>query len=165
MRGVMIAISLLIVAAGCQTTPEEQQAAGVEDRSKPGAKPGAKPVESPQVVKLDVTKLKAEAVKPFNLGAKEAVRCRNMWTLGLMLWMYGRDRAATIEWLQRKFAKKPEIAQANVAALNAGHAFGETAELSAPSYSVAPTTVLDNDIASAYVPTASGDPRRCLRRC
>jgi len=59
MRGVMIAISLLIVAAGCQTTPEEQQAAGVEDRSKPGAKPGAKPVESPQVGKLDVTKPQA----------------------------------------------------------------------------------------------------------
>jgi len=52
-----------------------------------------------------------------------------MWTLGLMLWMYGRDRRATVEWLEKKFAKKPEIARANVAALNAGHAFGETAEL------------------------------------
>ena len=59
MRAVMIAIGLLIVAAGCQTTPEDQQAAGVEDRSKPGAKPGAKPVESPQVGKLDVTKPQA----------------------------------------------------------------------------------------------------------
>jgi len=93
-----------------------------------------------RVLKLDVTKLNAEAVKPFDLGAKEAVRCRNMWTLGLMLWMYGRERTATIEWLQRKFAKKPEIAKANVAALNAGHAFGETAELSAPAYSVAPSS-------------------------
>jgi 2-oxoglutarate ferredoxin oxidoreductase subunit alpha len=46
-----------------------------------------------------------------------------------MLWMYGRDRSATVEWLNRKFAKKPEIAQANIAALNAGHAFGETAEM------------------------------------
>ena len=56
MRAIYFAISLLLVAAGCQTTPEDQQAAGVEDRSKPGAKPGAKPVESPQVGKLDVTK-------------------------------------------------------------------------------------------------------------
>ena len=59
MRAIFIAVSLLLVAAGCQTTPEEQQAAGVEDRSKPGAKPGAKPVESPQVGKLDVTKPQA----------------------------------------------------------------------------------------------------------
>ncbi len=53
-----------------------------------------------------------------------------MWALGLMLWMYGRDRQATIEWLRRKFADRPELAQANVAAMNAGHAFGETAEMS-----------------------------------
>jgi len=53
-----------------------------------------------------------------------------MWALGLMLWMYGRDRDVTVEWLKKKFAGKPEVAQANVAALNAGHAFGETAEMS-----------------------------------
>ncbi len=94
-----------------------------------------------RVLKLDVTKLNAEAVKGFDLGTKEAVRSRNMWTLGLMLWMYGRDRHATVEWLLKKFAKKPEIAKANVAAMNAGHAFGETAELAAPSYSVAPASV------------------------
>ena len=95
-----------------------------------------------KTLKLDVTKLNAEAVKPFDLGAKEAIRCRNMWTLGLMLWMFGRERGATIEWLKKKFAKKPAIANANVAALNAGHAFGETAELAAMgSYSVAPAKV------------------------
>src|SRR6267143_1759551 len=54
---------------------------------------------------------------------------RNMGALGLLLWMYGHERAATIEWLKRKFAKKPVIAAANIAALNAGHAFGETAEM------------------------------------
>jgi 2-oxoglutarate ferredoxin oxidoreductase subunit alpha len=46
-----------------------------------------------------------------------------------MLWMYGRERSATIEWLKGKFGKKPEIMSANIAALNAGHAFGETAEM------------------------------------
>jgi 2-oxoglutarate ferredoxin oxidoreductase subunit alpha len=92
-----------------------------------------------RVLKLDVTKLNAEAVKPFELGTKDAVRCRNMWTLGLMLWMFGRERHATIEWLQKKFAKRPAIANANVAAVNAGHAFGETAELSSiGGFSVAP---------------------------
>src|SRR5947207_2959434 len=48
---------------------------------------------------------------------------------GLLLWMYGRERTATVEWLKQKFAKKPQIADANIAALNAGHAFGETAEM------------------------------------
>src|SRR5256886_17468000 len=68
--------------------------------------------------------------RSFGLSSREAHRCRNMWALGLMLWMYGRDRQATIEWLRRKFAERAELAQANVAAMNAGHAFGETAEMS-----------------------------------
>ena len=83
-----------------------------------------------QVLKFDITKLTADAVKPFGLSAREAHLCRNMWALGLLLWMYGREREATLDWLTKKFAKKPQIADANVAALNAGHAFGETAEMS-----------------------------------
>src|SRR3989442_7065848 len=82
-----------------------------------------------QVLKLDITKLTADAVKPHALSSREAHLCRNMWALRLFLWMYGHERTATIEWLQRKFAKKPVIAAANIAALNAGHAFGETAEM------------------------------------
>jgi 2-oxoglutarate/2-oxoacid ferredoxin oxidoreductase subunit alpha len=82
-----------------------------------------------QVLKFDITKLTADAVKPHGLSSREAHLCRNMWALGLLLWMYGHERTATIEWLQRKFAKKPEIAAANIAAVNAGHAFGETAEM------------------------------------
>src|SRR5881628_1399649 len=83
-----------------------------------------------QVLKLDITKRTLDAVKDFGLHTREAHRCRNMLALGLMLWMYGRDRDVTVAWLKQKFAGKPEIAQANVAALNAGHAFGETAEMS-----------------------------------
>jgi 2-oxoglutarate ferredoxin oxidoreductase subunit alpha len=82
-----------------------------------------------QLLKFDITKLTADAVQPFGLSSREAHLCRNMWALGLLLWMYGRERGATVEWLRKKFAKKPEIADANVAALNAGHAFGETAEM------------------------------------
>ncbi|HEX9280517.1 MAG TPA: 2-oxoacid:acceptor oxidoreductase family protein, partial [Gemmatimonadales bacterium] len=93
-----------------------------------------------RLLPFDITKLTADAVKTFGLGTKEAHRCRNMWALGLMLWMYGRERAATVEWLQKKFAKRPDIAAANVAALNAGHAFGETAEMAehVVGYTVAP---------------------------
>src|SRR2546428_102281 len=73
-----------------------------------------------QVLKFDITKLTTDAVKPHGLTSREAHLCRNMWALGLLLWMYGHERAATIEWLKRKFAKKPAIAAANIAALYAG---------------------------------------------
>ncbi len=87
-------------------------------------------VAAVRTMPLDISKLTLDAVQEFGLSQKEALRCRNMWALGLMLWMYGRERDATVAWLTKKFAKSPVVAQANVAALNAGHAFGETAELS-----------------------------------
>ncbi|MFM5930204.1 MAG: 2-oxoacid:acceptor oxidoreductase subunit alpha [Novosphingobium sp.] len=78
---------------------------------------------------FDISALTLESVKPFGLGNKEALRCKNMWTLGLALWMFDRDRAPLIDWLKGKFAKNPVLADANIAALNAGHAYGETAEI------------------------------------
>ncbi|HWL47161.1 MAG TPA: 2-oxoacid:acceptor oxidoreductase subunit alpha [Sphingomonadaceae bacterium] len=85
-----------------------------------------------QVLAFNISQLTMDAVKPFGLGNKEALRCKNMWTLGLALWMFDRDRAPIVAWLKTKFAKAPELAEANIAALNAGHAYGETAELSGP---------------------------------
>ncbi|MGF1549600.1 MAG: 2-oxoacid:acceptor oxidoreductase subunit alpha [Sphingomonadaceae bacterium] len=82
-----------------------------------------------QLMKLDISEMTLEAVRPFGLGNKEALRCKNMWTLGLALWMFDRKRAPVEQWLKTKFARNPEIAEANIAALNAGHAFGETAEI------------------------------------
>jgi 2-oxoglutarate ferredoxin oxidoreductase subunit alpha len=84
------------------------------------------------VLAFDISALTIEAVKPFGLGNKDALRSKNMWTLGLALWMFDRDRQPLIDWLNGKFKNKPDIAAANVAALNAGHAYGETAELSGP---------------------------------
>ena len=81
---------------------------------------------------FDISALTLESVKPFGLGNKEALRCKNMWTLGLALWMFDRDRAPLVAWLQEKFRKNPVLADANIAALNAGHAYGETAELAGP---------------------------------
>ena len=93
-----------------------------------------------RVLALDITKLTQAAVKEHGVSSKEALRCRNMWCLGLMLWMYARDHEATVGWLRKKFAKAPPIAEANIAALNAGHAYGETTELPADiqGYSVRP---------------------------
>ncbi len=84
-----------------------------------------------RLVKIDMSRLTVEAVKEFGLSNKEALRSKNMWALGLIYWMYGRTRQASVDWLKSKFANKPEIADANIAALNAGHAFGETAEMPA----------------------------------
>ena len=82
-----------------------------------------------RVVEIDISRLNGEAVKECGLSSKEASRCKNFWTLGLVFWMYGRGRTPTVNWLKEKFKRRPEVIAANVAALNAGHAFGETAEL------------------------------------
>ena len=82
-----------------------------------------------KVTGIDVSRHTEEALTRFGLSQKDMLRCKNMWALGLVYWMYGRSRQATVDWLNRKFAKRPEIAEANIAALNAGHAFGETAEM------------------------------------
>jgi len=84
-----------------------------------------------RLVKIDMSRLTVEAVKEFGLSNKESLRSKNMWALGLVYWMYGRKRQASVDWLETKFAKNPDIANANIAALNAGHAFGETAEMPA----------------------------------
>lgn len=86
-----------------------------------------------QVVALDVTHLTLEAVKPQGLSNRDGLRCKAMWALGLALWMFGRDRQPLIQSLRTKFGGKSEkLVAANVAALNAGHAYGETAEIGIP---------------------------------
>jgi 2-oxoglutarate ferredoxin oxidoreductase subunit alpha len=82
-----------------------------------------------RVIEVDISRLTQDAVKDVGLTKKEALRCKNMWSLGLVYWIFDRDRQVTVEWLERKFKARPELAAANVAALKAGHAFGETAEL------------------------------------
>lgn len=82
-----------------------------------------------RVLDIDISAQVLAAVEPYNLGHKAALRCKNMWTLGLVMWLFDRDRNPTIASLGAKFSKNPDIAEANIAALNAGHAYGETAEL------------------------------------
>jgi 2-oxoglutarate/2-oxoacid ferredoxin oxidoreductase subunit alpha len=84
-----------------------------------------------QIYKIPMTTMTIEAVKDTGVNKKEAERAKNMLALGVLSWMYGRPLDPTVAWLEKKFAKKPAIAQANIASLKAGHAFGETAELSA----------------------------------
>lgn len=86
-------------------------------------------LEAYTVLDINITKLVLEAVKEFGLSQKEGLRCKNFWVLGLVYWIYGRDRSDTVDWLRRKFAKRPDIADANIAALNAGNIYGEASEI------------------------------------
>ncbi|MDG4531018.1 2-oxoacid:acceptor oxidoreductase subunit alpha [Streptomyces sp. AV19] len=89
---------------------------------------------------VPLTTLTVEALKEFGLPRKEAERSKNMFALGLLSWMYHRPTGNTEAFLRKKFAKKPQIAEANVAAFRAGWNFGETTEDFAVSYEVAPAT-------------------------
>ena len=82
-----------------------------------------------RVFEVDMSRWTQEAVKHLGLSRKEALRCKNMWALGFIYWVFDRDRSVTAAWLTEKFRNRTELAEANVSALNAGHAFAETAEL------------------------------------
>ncbi len=82
-----------------------------------------------RVITVDMSQHTLDAVKSAGLSKKEALRCKNMWALGLAYWLFERRRKATVDWLEHKFGTRPELAAANIAALNAGHAFGETSEM------------------------------------
>ncbi|MEV8315775.1 2-oxoacid:acceptor oxidoreductase subunit alpha [Streptomyces sp. NPDC059900] len=87
---------------------------------------------------VPLTTLTVEALKSHGLSRKDADRCKNMFVLGLLSWMYHRPTEGTERFLRTKFAKKPDIAEANIAAFRAGWNFGETTEDFAVSYEVAP---------------------------
>ncbi|MYT71597.1 MULTISPECIES: 2-oxoacid:acceptor oxidoreductase subunit alpha [unclassified Streptomyces] len=87
---------------------------------------------------VPLTTLTVGALAEFGLSRKEAERSKNMFALGLLSWMYHRPTEGTEAFLKRKFAKKPHIAEANIAAHRAGWNFGETIEDFAVSYEVAP---------------------------
>jgi len=82
-----------------------------------------------RVLGIDISRLTLEAVKKFDLSYKQGLRCKNFWTLGLVMWLFGRDKTQTIYGIQAKFSDTPVIAGANTAALNAGHIYADTAEL------------------------------------
>jgi 2-oxoglutarate ferredoxin oxidoreductase subunit alpha len=82
-----------------------------------------------RTIQIDISKLTLLAVESHGLSNKEALRSKNMWTLGMVMWLYGRERQPTIDWLREKFAKRPEVAESNIDALNAGHIYGEAMEL------------------------------------
>ncbi|MBK0866724.1 2-oxoacid:acceptor oxidoreductase subunit alpha [Saccharopolyspora sp. HNM0986] len=102
------------------------------------------------------------AAEPAGVGRKDAERTKNMFALGLLSWMYSRPTEGTERFLREKFAKKPDVAEANVLAFRAGWNYGETTEAFAVTYEVAPATLpkgtyrqITGNVALAYGLVAS----------
>jgi 2-oxoglutarate/2-oxoacid ferredoxin oxidoreductase subunit alpha len=91
-----------------------------------------------QVQAVPLTSTTVRALAEFDISKKDAERAKNMFALGLLSWMYNRPTDRTISFLLEKFARKPEIAAANVAAFRAGYNYGDTTEAFAVSYEVKP---------------------------
>ncbi len=94
-----------------------------------------------RVQPIDISKLTATALVDSGLSSREVGRAKNMFALGLMLWMYNRPTEPTEEFLRVKFKKSADIAEANVKALKAGFYFGETCELFASTVVVKPAVL------------------------
>jgi 2-oxoglutarate ferredoxin oxidoreductase subunit alpha len=116
-----------------------------------------------QLVSVPLTSMTTEALADSGLGKKEAERSKNMFTLGLLSWMYHRPTEGTIRFLERQFRRKPQIAAANIAAFRAGFNYGETTEAFAVSYEVKPAPMapgkyrhISGNQALAYGIVASG---------
>ena len=90
---------------------------------------------------IALTSMTVEALKEFDVTKKEAERAKNMFALGLLLWLYHRPTEGTIEFLEKKFASKPEIMKANIAAFQAGWSYGETTEEFSVQYEVKPAAM------------------------
>ncbi|MHA6525682.1 2-oxoacid:acceptor oxidoreductase subunit alpha [Tessaracoccus sp. G1721] len=106
---------------------------------------------------MDLTGLATGAVAEFDLSRKDASRTKNMFALGMLSWLYSRPTEGTVKFLTEKFAKKPLIRDANIAAFNAGHAYGETTEAFEVRYHVAPAPMakgryrqISGNLATAY---------------
>ena len=89
-----------------------------------------------QLVEVGITSMTKEALKETGLKPKDVERCKNFFALGLTFWLYQRDLTPTQDWLDLKFAKKPDVANANKLALKAGWIFGEATELLVHSYEI-----------------------------
>lgn len=87
---------------------------------------------------LPISKGTLAAVEGLGLSTKEAGRCKNFYTLGLLYWMYNRPLETTLKWIEEKFGKKPQFAEANRRALMAGYNLGETVDLFTTRYDVKP---------------------------
>jgi 2-oxoglutarate ferredoxin oxidoreductase subunit alpha len=95
-------------------------------------------LEQYHVYAVPITSMTVKALEAFDITRKDAERAKNMFALGMLSWLYDRPVEGTLGFLKSKFAGKPEIMQANVAAFQAGWNFGETTEAFSVRYEVKP---------------------------
>ena len=93
-------------------------------------------LERYKVITIDVTKITRECLKDSGLGTKEMDRSKNMFVLGFIYWLYNRNLDISIKFIQEKFAKRPELIDANLKVLQAGYNYGETSEEFASRFEV-----------------------------
>jgi 2-oxoglutarate ferredoxin oxidoreductase subunit alpha len=94
------------------------------------------------VAPVGLTSMTVKALESFEISKKDAERAKNMFALGLLSWMYSRPHASTLSFLERKFASRPELVAANIAAFKAGWNFGETTENFAVRYEIKPARMV-----------------------
>jgi 2-oxoglutarate/2-oxoacid ferredoxin oxidoreductase subunit alpha len=90
---------------------------------------------------MPITSMTVKALEDFDVTRKDAERAKNMFALGLLSWLYDRPQEGTLTFLRSRFATKPEIMKANIAAFHAGWNFGETTEAFSVRYEVKPATL------------------------
>ncbi len=93
-------------------------------------------LSSYRLIPIDISTQTIAAVEPTGVKGKNAERCKNSYTLGIMYWLYDRPMEPTIEGFRKKFASKQDIAEANVAALKAGYNYANTVELFGTHYRI-----------------------------
>ncbi len=98
-------------------------------------------LEQYRVHALPITSMTVKALESFDITRKDAERAKNMFALGMLSWLYDRPAEGTLAFLKAKFASRPEIMQANLAAFQAGWNFGETTEAFSVRYEVTPATL------------------------
>ena len=92
-----------------------------------------------QLFRVPMTSMTVRATEGIDgITSRDAARCKNLFALGLVSWMYGRPTRPSVHWIEKKFEDKPPVRDANLAAFRAGYNFGETAELLAVHYEVEP---------------------------
>ena len=103
---------------------------------------------------LGLTSLAVKSVEGHDVGRKDGERAKNMFALGLLSWLYSRPTQSTINYIEQRFAKKPELAAANVAAFKAGWNFGETTEGFVVRYEVGPAPMKPGNYRTVHGNTA-----------
>jgi len=115
--------SLIVINADEFTEANFRKAAYAADPREDGT------LDNYRVIEVPITTMNQRALKDSGLPQRQIDRSKNMFALGVMFWLYERPLEPTISWINGKFARNPQVAEANIATLKAGYYFGETAEL------------------------------------